>query len=75
MTRLMYDHSPAADDFYVKCLKCGGRVRLCDSIIDLDGPPFMAYYCAPCAPADAIEPCPLIGCRRWHREEDQPTDR
>ena len=33
----------------VKCIACGGSVSLRNSLADLDGPAFRAYYCLICA--------------------------
>lgn len=75
MKRLMYDHGYGAEAVTVRCYKCHALRRMVDTIIDLDGPPFQAYYCQGCAPVGRIEPCTRDGCQRWHREEDHQTDR
>ena len=31
------------------CIRCGGRFSSASMLADLDGVPFRAYYCAPCA--------------------------
>lgn len=45
--RLVEDHNPGAYAVKVQCLKCGHMVLLANTVIDLDGPSFKAYYCKP----------------------------
>jgi hypothetical protein len=56
--RLVYDHSPGARAVSVPCLACGVMVRLSDAIIDLEGPPYRAYYHVQCLPVGAPDRAP-----------------
>lgn len=51
-------HGHANDTTSVPCLRCRQLVRLSEAVIDLDGPPFEAYYHTPCAPGTG--PYPII---------------
>lgn len=51
MARIIRDLSPGAHAVSVPCLACGRMLRLCDALIDADGPSFKAYYHTACAPA------------------------
>lgn len=46
---IVFDLNPGAYSVSVQCLECGSMVRLCDSVIDADGPAFAAYYHKDCA--------------------------
>jgi hypothetical protein len=37
-----------ASDHTTNCFVCYRRVALRDTMADLDGPPFVAYYCPEC---------------------------
>lgn len=62
--KYVQDHSLAAGNISVPCLACGKMVRLCDAIIDLDGPAFKAYYHEKCATSGPVAPCEIFGCAR-----------
>jgi hypothetical protein len=67
--RLIQDHSFGAAAVSVPCFKCGRMVRMVDTLIDLDGPAFQAYYHKACAPVGPVAPCPIFGCQREHAEK------
>ena len=61
--RLMYDHSPGAYAVRVQCYVCGKLVQISNTVIDVEGPPFQAYYCPDCRPeGEPVEPCNRTGC-------------
>jgi hypothetical protein len=72
--RLTVDHSLAAGEVYVPCLSenCKGphrMLRLAAAQIDIDGPPFAAYYHKECLPAGTAPAahsleCQARGCAR-----------
>lgn len=62
--RLVYDHSPGAYSVYVSCLNCGDRVLMADTVIDIDGPAFQAYYCNACQPEGEVGACTRYSCTR-----------
>ena len=41
--------NPPAPAFTCHCVACGGRVLSTDALADLDGRPFVDYYCRACA--------------------------
>lgn len=47
---LVYDHSHGAAAVSVPCYVCNKMVRLCDALIDREGPAFRAYYHRGCLP-------------------------
>lgn len=51
------------------CLTCKRSLRLSDAVIDIDGPPFHAYYHPRCTPADVPMPekCLTPHCGRAHQ--------
>jgi len=64
---LKRDHSPGAYNVRVQCLECYKLHTLADSIVDMDGPAFRAYYCSDCASIYGcfkIARCDRDGCRR-----------
>jgi hypothetical protein len=63
---LVNDHSPGAYTVSVPCLTCGRMVRLCDALIDPNGPAFKAYYHVECRPKHTQIPqtCNRNGCTR-----------
>lgn len=70
--RLVKDHSPGAYAVSVRCLGCGKMMRLCDSLIDTEGPEFQAYYHKGCVPEGehSIEPsCNRDGCPRCEQKQ------
>lgn len=48
--KLAIDHSDGAYAVSVPCYVCSSMHQLSDSVMDLDGPAFKAYYCRSCLP-------------------------
>jgi hypothetical protein len=71
---LVRDHSDGAYAVSVACLACGDMVRLCDALINPQGPSFRAYYHPRCVPGVAVSSsCNRLGCARRH-EGSAPVD-
>jgi hypothetical protein len=66
--RLVFDHNPGAYAVSVQCLACGRMVRLCDALIDAEGPAFRAYYHRACLPTGTPLPtsCDKRDCAKEH---------
>jgi hypothetical protein len=68
--RLVTDHSLAAGNVSVPCYVCCKMHLLADSVMDLDGPAFKAYWCPTCFvkhrlhESVPVAPCAIDGCKR-----------
>lgn len=61
--------APSTNPVYVTCLDCGERRPHDLMFMDLDGAPFTAYYCEPCAMQysiqSAFEPQDFTSTAKW----------
>jgi hypothetical protein len=46
--RLVQDTSPGAESLQVHCIQCKKRFRLSEGYLDVEGKPFVDYYCSFC---------------------------
>lgn len=66
--KLVVDHSLAAGQVRVQCLKCSALVQLAEALIDRDGPAFLAYYHKGCIEGRHAK-CTIWDCARDHTRE------